>query len=57
MAVLERRGDRMEEIVRDLARVNRYAAGLQRLMADLQQASPESSRGVDRSVVGKHDFQ
>jgi hypothetical protein len=49
----------MEEIVRDLARVNRYAAGLQQLMADLQQASPESSRGVDRSgavqaVLGRH---
>jgi hypothetical protein len=39
----------MEEIVRDLARINRYAAGLQQLMADLQQASPESSQGVDRS--------
>jgi hypothetical protein len=39
----------MEEIVRDLARINRHAAGLQQLMADLQQASPESSRGVDRT--------
>jgi hypothetical protein len=42
-------GDRMEEIVRDLARINRRAAGLQQLMAELQQASPESSRGVDRT--------
>jgi hypothetical protein len=39
----------MDQIVRDLARINGYAAGLQRLMADLQQASPESSRGVDRT--------
>ena len=39
----------MEEIVRDLARINSYAAGLQQLMAGLQQASPESSQGVDRT--------
>jgi hypothetical protein len=42
-------GDRVEEIVRDLARINRYAAELQQRMADLQQAAPESSRGADRS--------
>jgi hypothetical protein len=39
----------MEKIARDLARINRHAAGLQQLMADLQQASPESSQGVDRT--------
>jgi hypothetical protein len=45
----ERPGGRMEEIVRDLAKINRYAAGLQQLMADLQQASPATSRGADRT--------
>ena len=39
----------MEEIARDLARINKYAAGLQQLMAELQEASPGSSQGVDHT--------
>jgi hypothetical protein len=46
---LERCGDRVEEIVRHLASINSYASELQQLMADLHQASPASSRGVDRT--------
>jgi hypothetical protein len=39
----------MEEILRDLARLRNYAAGLQQVMADFQQAAPEHSQGTDRS--------
>jgi nucleoid-associated protein YgaU len=39
----------MEEILRDLARLRNYAAGLQQVMADFQQAAPERSQGTDRS--------
>jgi hypothetical protein len=39
----------MEDILRDLARLRNYAAGLQQVMADFQQAAPERSQGTDRS--------
>jgi hypothetical protein len=39
----------MEEILRDLARLRNYAAGLQQVMADFQQAAPDRSQGTDRS--------
>ena len=39
----------MEDILRDLARLRDYAAGLQQVMADFQQAAPEHSQGTDRS--------
>jgi len=39
----------MEEILRDLARLRNYAAGLQQVMADFQRAAPERSQGTDRS--------
>ena len=39
----------MEEVSRSLRRLTNYAAGLQDLMAELQLAAPEGSRGSDRS--------
>lgn len=39
----------MEEVSRSLRRLTNYAAGLRDLMAELQQATPESSQGSDRS--------
>jgi hypothetical protein len=39
----------MEEVIRDLRRLAGYAAGLQELMTDLEQAAPARSEGTDRS--------
>jgi hypothetical protein len=39
----------MEEVIRDLKRLAGYAAGLQELMAELEQAAPARIEGVDRS--------
>lgn len=51
----------MEDILRDLARLQNYAVELQQLATDLQHAAPESSRGADRSgavqaVLGPDGF-
>jgi hypothetical protein len=39
----------MDDLLGDLARLRHYATGLQELMDELQQASPERSEGTDRS--------
>lgn len=39
----------MEEVSRSLRRLTNYAAGLQDLFSELQQAAPHSSQGTDRS--------
>jgi hypothetical protein len=39
----------MDDLLGDLARLRHYATGLQELMDELQQASPERSEGSDRS--------
>ena len=48
----------MEDIRRDMARLSRYAEGLEQLLADVDQAAPARSQGTDRSgmvavAVGK----
>jgi hypothetical protein len=39
----------MEEVIRDLRRLAGYAAGLQELMVELEQAAPARTEGTDRS--------
>jgi hypothetical protein len=43
------RGKKVEEVSRSLRRLTNYAAGLQDLFSELQQAAPGSSQGSDRS--------